>query len=366
MGAGRSKETTCFGGSRARQHDSKKLTPQGSSEPIRVAVIGAAGQVGYALLPMIAAGRMFGPMQKVILQCLDLNLPEVRDNMKGIEMELTDANFPLLQEAIFSTEDNVAFKNADFAILLGAYPCRDGEDKRRCMEKNIMIFRTMALGLQDHAKKKCKVLIAGSPVNTNALIFSHFAQQLPKENVSALSRLDQNRALGAVAQRAAVGVSEVRNIIVWGSRHLLDLEHATVKGQAINSALSKEADQHWLRETLHQEVQHRGASITKLRKASTAMSSAKAIVDHIYDLHVGTTPGTFVSMAVWSQSNPYNLDEGIFYSMPVTCAGGGRYQVVSGLQLGPQMREKMAASEAEIIAERKLAEELFNKHPRRQ
>lgn len=332
-----------------------------SAEPLCVAISGAAGQIGYSLLPMIASGAMFGPGQRVTLQCLDLNLQEVKENMRGIEMELQDGNFPLLHKVLFSTDESAVFRSADYAILLGAFPRQEGQERRAAMEKNVLIFRTMGNAIQDHAKSSCKVLVVGNPSGTNALICAHYAPNLPKENFSTLTRLDQNRASWQIAQRAQVRIGDVKNIIIWGaSAKAPDLEHCMVKGKPLHEALTKFDDQQWLRDQFHQELLQRGASIHKARKASSAMSTARAIVDHIHDLHVGTRSGEFVSMGVWSDGNEYGVASGLFYSMPVSCLGGGRYSVVPGLK-SEACKDKMIEMEAELVADRESAREIFTK-----
>lgn len=340
---------------------SRGINQPASVEPICVAVSGAAGQIGYSLLPMIASGGMFGPHQKIILQCLDLNLPTVKENMNAIAMEMQDGNFPLLHRALLTTDDAAAFKDADYALLLGAFPRQDGKDKSEAMEKNVLIFRTMGRAIQEHAKKSCKVLVVGNPANTNALICAHFAPSLPKENFFALTRLDQNRAVAQLAVRAEVGMDEVRNVIIWGSRGKCpDVRHATLRGKPVPEVFSKEEDAEWLRGKFVQEIKQRGANIAKARKASGTMSTARAIVETISDLHFGTRPGEFVSVGVWSDKNPYGVAGGLFYSMPICCTGRGRYRVHPGLT--PDNQDILREAEAELLADRELVETFFNKH----
>mmetsp|Transcript_2269 Transcript_2269/g.5121 ORF Transcript_2269/g.5121 Transcript_2269/m.5121 type:complete len:365 (-) Transcript_2269:245-1339(-) len=359
MGASRSRETTCCGGIVGSNGGGTPASP----EPLRVAVSGAAGQIGYSLLPMIASGRMFGPEQRIILQCLDLNLPVVKENMRGIEMELQDGNFPLLHQAVFSTDDSVVFRGADYAILLGAFPRQDGRDKREAMEKNVLIFRTMGHAIQDHAKRGCKVLVVGNPSSTNALICSQFAPQLPKENFFAFTRLDHNRASGQIALRAQASAGDVKNVVIWGAHAKLpDVEHCLVDGRPIREVLSKPEDQRWLKEEFPKEMLHRGVNIHKARKASSAMSTSRAIVDHVHDLHFGTRSGEFVSMGVWSDGNEYGIASGLVFSMPIVCLGRGRYRVASGLKLSPATKDKMREIEADLLADRELAKDVFSKH----
>eukprot|EP00747_Dinoflagellata_sp_TGD_P192599 gnl/TRDRNA2_/TRDRNA2_57676_c0_seq1.p1 gnl/TRDRNA2_/TRDRNA2_57676_c0~~gnl/TRDRNA2_/TRDRNA2_57676_c0_seq1.p1 ORF type:complete len:364 (+),score=64.77 gnl/TRDRNA2_/TRDRNA2_57676_c0_seq1:86-1177(+) len=359
MGAGRSSETTCCSGMGG-------LRSSRSDQPVRVVISGAAGQIAYSLLPMIAKGDMFGPTQRVILQCLDLNLPAVKESMRGMEMELKDGNFPLLTKVLFTTNDAEAFKDADYAVLLGAFPKQEGSEKKDLMEKNIMIFRTMGHAIEQHAaKKSVKVLVVGNPANTNALITAHYAPSVPKENFFALTRLDHNRALSQIACRANVGVGDVKNVIVWGNHtksQFPDASHATIKGEPLNKVLAKQEDQLWLKEGFIEEIRKRGAAITSARKASSSMSAARAICDHFLDIHCGTRPGEIVSMGVWSANNPYDIAGDLIYSMPCTCSGQGKYQIHPGLTIDRWCKEKMKETEAELKEERQLATQIFSKH----
>lgn len=336
-----------------------------NTEPVRVAILGAAGQIGYSLLPMIARGEMFGPTRRVSLQCLDLNQPAVRENMRGIEMEIQDGNFPLVHEVTFTTDDAVAYRSADYAILLGAFPMQEGRPKRDCIEKNCLIFRTTGHALTTHASPNCKVLVVGHPACTNALICAHYAPSLPKENFFALTRLDHNRALGQIAQHAKVSVGDVRNVIIWGCHmQIPDLDQAEIRGQSLHKVLSKEEDQRWLQDQFLQEIQQRGANIVKARKGSCAMSAASAIVDHIRDLHCGTRSGELVSMGIWSDKNQYGVENGLMYSVPVSCMGQGRYRAVTGLNMSEETRGRMKQAELDLLEDRRIAEEFFEKHAR--
>lgn len=335
-----------------------------SSEPIRVAISGAAGQIGYSLLPMIASGAMFGLRQSVILQCLDLNQLPVKENMRGIEMELQDGSFPLLRSALFSTDDAQVFNGAHYAILLGSFPRQENQSKWELMEKNVLIFRSMGRAIQENASKNCKVLVVGSPANTNALICSAYAPSLPKENVFALSRLEQNRACGMLAARAKASVADVRNVVMWGAqgRGILDLAHVTVKGKPLKEVLTREQDKAWLQKSFAEELRARGSEIAKARKASSALSTACSIVHQVRDLHCGSPAGEIVCMGVWSDKNPYGLDGKLNVSLPVQCLGRGRYRVATGLPPGGEVQAQLKEVERELIADRELAKELLAKH----
>jgi len=358
MGGGGSKETTCCGGG-----TSGPVAPS-NAEPVRVTITGAAGQIGYSLLPMIANGNMFGKSQRVILQCLDLNLPGVKENMRGIQMELQDGNFPLLHKAEFVTDDEKAFANADYAILLGAFPRQEGREKRDLMDKNVMIFRTMGHALDKFAKNSCKVLVVGNPANTNALICSHYAKSLDKSNFFALTRLDHNRALGAIAGRANVAVGQVRNVVVLGNHTKTQVPYAqacTIRGKRIVDAFKGE-DLEWLNNRFPEEIQKRGAAIISARKGSSALSAARAITDHIHDLHVGVQGPHFVSMGVLTDGKSYGVEEGLIFGMPVNCPGQGNYTINQSLVLDPETIEKVKISEKDLIEERTMAMEIIKKH----
>ncbi|CAL1130735.1 unnamed protein product [Cladocopium goreaui] len=351
MGASASRDSACFAGA-AGALQRRSEAPISAMEPVTVTVCGAAGHIGYSLLPMIASGAIFGPSRRVCLQCLDLNLPEVMDSMRGIEMEMYDGNFPLLQKMMFTTDDAQAFKGADYAILLGAFPKQDGIDKRDVMEKNVMIFRTMGKALERHVKPECKVLVVGNPSHTNAWICAQYAPSLPKHNIFALTRLDQNRATGQIAHHFGLSVNDVRNVVVWGCHAKFpDVDHAVIKGKPFSEIPGGNR----LNDLFRKEMQTRGASIVKARKASSAMSTARAIVDHLKDLHLGTRVGEFVSMGVWSDHGAYSIADSLVFSVPVVCQGGGKYHVYKGLSLSVASQEKLRQVEAEMLADRDLA-----------
>mmetsp|Transcript_54541 Transcript_54541/g.159248 ORF Transcript_54541/g.159248 Transcript_54541/m.159248 type:complete len:368 (-) Transcript_54541:5-1108(-) len=332
-------------------------------EPLRVAVAGATGQIGYALLPMIARGDMFGPHRRVALQCLDLNRPAVRESMRAVEMELQDGSFELLHEACFTTDDAVAFKDADYAILLGAYPAEEGKEKKEIMEMNSMIFRTLGHALARNAKKDCKILVVGHPACTNALLCAHHAPSVPKENIFAVTRLDQNRASWQLAQRAGVSVGDVRNVIVWGTvAQAPDIDHAEILGQPLRQVLAKREDAQWLSEDFVGAAQRRGHEVVEARQACTALSVARAVVGHARALHCGAPPGELVSMGVWTDGNSYSISDGLIFSMPVHCPGRGCYQVAPGLQLSKQSRHTIKEAEAELLHDRTLIFSILARH----
>mmetsp|Transcript_24465 Transcript_24465/g.61532 ORF Transcript_24465/g.61532 Transcript_24465/m.61532 type:complete len:371 (-) Transcript_24465:872-1984(-) len=339
-------------------HASYYLNMLQPKKPLRVAITGVAGQIGYALLPMIANGDMFGPDQEVIIQGVDLNIEAVRENLKGIQMELDDGYYPLLKQVIFTTDPNVAFQDADVAILLGAFPRKQGMERKDLMEKNISIFKAMGTAIEKNASKDIKVLVVGNPANTNCLVCSQFAPSIPKKNFSALTRLDHNRARGQIALKANVPLSDVANVCIWGnhsSTQYPDICHGTIGGKPIESVLAKEKN--WLKGDFISMIQTRGAAIINARKASSALSAARGITNHMHDWICGTkTAGEYVSMAVFTDgTDGYGVDKGLMYSFPVQCKGNGEWEIVKGLPFDDFSRQKMKATEQELIEERQLA-----------
>jgi len=329
-------------------------------KPIRVAITGVAGQIGYALLPMIANGDMFGPDQEVIIQGVDLPIDQVKENLKGINMELEDGYYPLLKRVIFTTDPNVAFKDADVGILLGAFPRKQGMERKDLMEKNISIFKQMGSAIEANASKDCKILVVGNPANTNCLVCSTYAPSIPKANFSALTRLDHNRARGQVALKAGVNLERVKNVIIWGnhsSTQYPDVCHGQIDGKPVESVLA--GDKAWLKGPFIEMIQKRGAAIINARKASSALSAARAITNHIHDWIVGSAPGEWVSMAVHTDgTDGYGIEKGLMYSFPVVCKGNGSWDIVKGLPIDGFSRDKMKATESELIEERELAMEI--------
>eukprot|EP00404_Azadinium_spinosum_P035603 CAMPEP_0180661162 /NCGR_PEP_ID=MMETSP1037_2-20121125/58671_1 /TAXON_ID=632150 /ORGANISM="Azadinium spinosum, Strain 3D9" /LENGTH=234 /DNA_ID=CAMNT_0022688659 /DNA_START=8 /DNA_END=715 /DNA_ORIENTATION=+ len=224
-----------------------------------------------------------------------------------------------------------------------------------------MIFRTIGHAIQTYAAKECKVLVSGHPSCTNALLCAYHAPRLPKENFIALARLDQNRATGLLAQRAGVSAGDVRNVVIWGSHSQSpDIEHGDIRGRPIRQAFSKAEDRQWLGGKFVQDCAQRGADIVKSRKASPAMSAARAIVDQVHDLHCGTRPGELVSMGVWSSGNEYGITEKLIFSMPATCLGRGRYRIARGLKLTDPTRQRIREADLELCEERRLAQEVLS------
>ncbi|KGN61598.1 malate dehydrogenase, cytoplasmic [Cucumis sativus] len=327
-----------------------------AQEPVRVLVTGAAGQIGYALVPMIARGVLLGPNQPVILHMLDI--PPAAESLNGVKMELVDAAFPLLKGVVATTDVVEACTGVNIAIMVGGFPRKEGMERKDVMSKNVSIYKAQASALEKHAAANCKVLVVANPANTNALILKEFAPSIPERNISCLTRLDHNRALGQISERLNVQVSEVKNVIIWGnhsSTQYPDVNHATVKLSSGEEKSVRElvADDAWLNGEFISTVQQRGAAIIKARKLSSALSAASAACDHIRDWVLGTPEGTWVSMGVYSDGS-YNVPAGLIYSFPVTCRDG-EWSIVQGLSIDEFSRKKLDLTAEELTEEKALA-----------
>lgn len=323
-----------------------------TKKPLVVAVTGAAGQIGYAITPMICNGDMFGPDQPVIVHLLDL--PFCMESLGGVVMEIEDGNYPLVYGVVATSDVEKAFTGADCAVLLGAFPRKQGMERKELMEKNIGIFKTMGQACEKNASSDMKVLVVGNPANTNALVMAHYAPKIPKKNFTAMTRLDHHRALGQIALRAQVGVKAVQNVIIWGnhsSTQYPDVNHGTVNGKPIRQVIG---DDNYLNDEFISTIQKRGAAIINARKASSALSAARAAVRHMRSWVCGTNPGEWVSMGVLSDNNPYSVKPGLMYSFPCSCEGG-EWKVVGGLPIDEMSKKKMQVTEDELQEEKDLA-----------
>ncbi|XP_021677959.2 malate dehydrogenase-like [Hevea brasiliensis] len=324
-------------------------------DAVRVLVTGAAGQIGYALVPMIARGIMLGLDQPVILHMLDIE-PAAKA-LEGLKMELIDAALPLLQGVIAATDVIEASKGINIAVMVGGFPCKEGMERKDVMPRNVPIFKAQASALEQHAAPDCKVLVIANPANTNALILKEYAPSIPAKSITCLTRLDHNRALSHIAERLNVHVSNVKNVIIWGnhsSTQYPDASHAIViTSNGEKSVRELIADDHWLDTEYVASVQQRGAAIIKARKLSSALSAASAACDHIRDWILGTPEGTWVSMGVYSDGS-YGIEPGLIYSFPVTCQKG-EWSIVQGLNINEFSREKMDATAKELVKEKSLA-----------
>jgi malate dehydrogenase len=324
--------------------------------PVRVLVTGAAGQIGYALLFRIAAGDMLGKDQPVILHLLEIT-PALQA-LNGVVMELNDCAFPLLQGIVATDDVNVAAKDLDNALLVGARPRGPGMERKDLLEANGAIFAPQGKALNAHAKRSVKVLVVGNPANTNALIAQQNAPDLDPNCFTAMVRLDHNRALGQLAEKTGAHTTEIKKVTIWGnhsSTQYPDIHHTTVKGK---SALSV-VDQAWYKDTFIPTVQQRGAAIIKARGASSAASAACAAIDHMRTWALGTDEGDWISMAVPSDGS-YGIKEGVIYGYPVTCKDG-KFAIVKNLEVNAFSRERMDATEKELREERAGVEHLFAK-----
>ncbi|AIA76785.1 MAG: malate dehydrogenase [Vreelandella alkaliphila] len=321
-------------------------------DPVRIAITGGAGQISYSLIFRIAAGDMLGPDQPVILQLLEI--PQAMDALNGVVMEVNDCAFPLVQDIVATDDPNVAFKDADFALLVGARPRGPGMERKDLLEANAAIFSVQGKALNDHASRDVRVLVVGNPANTNALIASCNAPDLDAGQFTAMTRLDHNRALTQLAQKTGKHVTDVDSMIIWGNHSATqypDLAQCKVDGKAAFDLVERD----WYENDFIPTVQQRGAAIIKARGASSAASAASSAIDHMRDWALGCDG--IVSMAIPSDGS-YGIEEGIIYSYPVRCQGG-KYEIVQGFELDAFSKEKMQATEKELREERAAVEHLL-------
>ncbi len=318
------------------------------TSPVRVAVTGAAGQIGYSLLFRIASGSMLGPDQPVILQLLEI--PPAMGALEGVAMELDDGAFPLLAGMTLSDDPNAAFVGANIAMLVGSRPRSKGMERKDLLEANGAIFTAQGKAINDNADDDVKVLVVGNPANTNSLIAMNNAPDVPDARFTAMTRLDHNRAKAQLAQKLEVTVNDITNMTIWGNHSATqypDLFHCNVNGANAADAVD---DQDWLENTFIPTVQQRGAAIIEARGLSSAASAASAAVDHVHDWMLGTPDGDWVSMAIPSDGS-YGVPEGLMSSFPVTCSGG-EYSVVQGLDIDDFSQGHIDATVAELAEER--------------
>ncbi len=320
----------------------------------RIAVTGAAGQIGYSLLFRIASGEMLGPERPVALNLMEIT--PALDALRGVVMELADCAYPLLQDVVVTDDPAVAFRDADYAMLVGAKPRGKGMERGDLLAGNGRIFGPQGRALNDHASRDVKVLVIGNPANTNALIAMRNAPDLAPTQFSAMMRLDHNRAISQVADRAGAPVTDIRRVTIWGNHSATqypDLSHATIGGTPALERLDPE----WVRNRFIPRVQKRGAEIIEARGLSSAASAAFAGLSHVRDWVRGTAPGDWTSMAVASDGS-YGIPEGLIYSFPVTVENGA-WRIVPGLDIDDFSREKMDATRAELEEERDAVRELL-------
>ena len=325
------------------------------SSPLRVAVTGAAGQIGYSLLFRIASGAVFGPDQKVHLQLLEIT--PAMGALEGVMMELNDCAFPLLAGIDASDDANVAFKGVNRAFLVGSKPRGKGMERKDLIRDNGPIFTGQGKAINDHAADDVRVVVVGNPCNTNCLIAMSNAPDVPKQRFTAMTRLDHNRAMAQLAMKAGVAVTDVSGVTIFGNHSATqypDFENAKIGGE---SAAAKIGDDAWLQGDFIKTVQQRGAAIIAARGSSSAASAASAAIDHMRDWELGTQNG-WVSMAVPSDGS-YGTPEGLIVGFPCTCDGQGNYEIVQGLELSDFARGKFDASIAELQQEKEIVADLL-------
>ena len=321
---------------------------------VRVTVTGAAGQISYGLLFRIASGAMLGEDQPIILQLLEIT--PAMDALKGVAMELDDCAFPLLESIVCTDDANVAFKDTDYALLVGARPRGPGMERKDLLEANAAIFSAQGKAINAVASRNIKVLVVGNPANTNALIAQRNAPDIDPRNFTAMTRLDHNRAMTQLAQKTGNAVTAVTHMTIWGNHSATqypDLFHAKVNGESATNLI----DQAWYKETFIPEVQQRGAAIIAARGASSAASAANAAIDHMRTWALGSAANDWVSMGIYSDGS-YGIAEGLIYSFPVTCSNGD-WSIVQGLEIDAFSQEKMDATEKELTEERDAVQHLL-------
>ncbi|MFK8015813.1 MAG: malate dehydrogenase [Gammaproteobacteria bacterium] len=315
--------------------------------PVRVTITGAAGQIGYQLAFRIASGQLLGADQPVILQLLEI--PPALGALNGVVMELNDCAFPTLAGTVATDDANVAFKDADYALLVGAKPRGPGMERKDLLLGNAKIFSAQGKAINANASRDIKVLVVGNPANTNALIAASNAPDIDPRNFTAMTRLDHNRALSQLAEKTGCHTTDIKQMIIWGNHSATqypDINQAKIKGAPATGAV----DEAWTRDTFIPTVQKRGAAIIEARGLSSAASAASAAIDHVRDWALGTAPGDWTSMGIPSDGS-YGIDEGVVYSYPVTCSNG-QYEIIQGLDVDAFSRERMDATWSELKEER--------------
>jgi malate dehydrogenase len=323
-------------------------------DPVRVAVTGAAGQISYSLLFRIASGDMLGKDQPVILQLLEIT--PALEALKGVVMELEDCAFPLVAGLVATDDASVAFKDADYALLVGARPRGPGMERKDLLEANAAIFSAQGKAIDANASKDIKVLVVGNPANTNALIAQRNAPSINPRQFTAMTRLDHNRGMAQLANKLGKTINDVKKMLIWGnhsSTQYPDLHHCVVDGQAAIDQI----EQDWYENDYIPTVQQRGAAIIKARGASSAASAANAAVDHMRSWALGSDDGDWVSMGIYSDGS-YGIQEGLIYSFPCVCKNGD-WEIVQGLEINDFSRARMAATEKELAEERDAVSHLL-------
>ena len=327
--------------------------------PVRVAVTGAAGQIGYALVFRIASGQMFGPDQPVILQMIEIPAEKPMQALKGVAMELEDCAFPLLSDMVLTSDPNEGFKDVNWALLVGSKPRGPGMERGDLIRENGPIFTGQGRAINDHASSDVRVSVVGNPCNTNCLIAMHSAPDVPDDRFSAMTRLDQNRAQAQLALKAGVATTAVKNTLIWGNHsatQVPDFHNTTIDAKPADQAIS---DSDWLQGEFFTTVQKRGAAIIQARGLSSAASAANGLVDHVRDLRAATPGDEWRSVCVKSDGS-YGVSEGLISSFPVRADGQGGWEIVQGLELTDFLTERLQASVKELEGERELVSDLLS------
>lgn len=332
------------------------LKNSNSKRRLKVTITGGAGNIGYALCFMIGQGNLLGPNQRLEL-CL-LEIPQMAKSLKGVEMELKDCALPLVEKITVTTNSEEGFLNCDVALLVGAKPRSKGMVRADLLKANANIFKIQARYLDQFANPDCKIVVIGNPANTNANILAHNLKRIPKRNITALTRLDQNRSISQLADKIGVPSKNIRNVVIWGNHSKTqypDIQVCEVLKDGTLCKATNLVDSQWVNSYFTPKVQKRGGEIIQMRKKSSAASAANAICDHVRSWLVGTQPGEIVSMGVWSNGNPYGVQEGLIFSFPVTCMNG-EWTVVRGLDLENTHSQNMIRkTENELVNERTTA-----------
>lgn len=323
----------------------------------RVAVTGSAGQIAYSLLFRIAAGEMFGPNQPIALHLLEL--PDAQGALQGVVMELEDCAFPLLKEVRIGSDPLQVFEGVNYALLIGSKPRGPGMERKDLLHDNGKIFIDQGKALAQVAARDVLVFVVGNPCNTNCLIAMHHAPKIPKSQFFSMTRLDQNRARSMLSRKAKVNLSAVTNVTVWGnhsSTQVPDFFNAKIQGRP---ALEVIGDRNWCEEEFVPLIQKRGAAVIAARGKSSAASAASAVIDSIRSLTMPTPAGEWFSVSLYSDGNPYEVAEGLFFSFPCRLNSSGKVEIVKGVPWDPFLKEKIAATEKELLEEKSLIQELL-------
>jgi malate dehydrogenase len=328
------------------------MASTGTKEPIRIVITGAAGQIAYSLIHQICNGDVFGKEQSVILHLLDI--APMMGVLQGVVMEIEDTSLPLVKGVVATDNEETAFKDVEVALFVGAMPRKEGMERKDLLNANVKIFKSQGTALDKFAKKSVKVLVVGNPANTNCYILAHYAQSIPRENFTCLTRLDHNRAIGQIALKLKVSPSAVKNIIIWGnhsSTQFPDARQATVNINGKDTpAYDAIKDDNWIKNDFVSTVQKRGAAVIAARKLSSAMSAAKAICDHMRDWWQGTKDNEWISMGLISDGS-YDIEKGLVFSYPVQIKNG-KISIVQGLKLDDWSREMLDKTQKELVEEK--------------